>query len=186
MTARLALCLNKFVMPHQPVQAEWHKVMLDFVQGTDSLEALAARHGLKYGTVRWHSMREKWYEQRLEHQAKLTQRLNSLAVNKTAMTILRELNEKQIKLNEELRFILNSRLKERDPSGKVVPRKDLTIPDITRAVAAFSELYRLDRIALGVASDNQPPSQQRDRFTDMSDDELMSELERVRREPLIQ
>ncbi len=173
-------------MSGRGAQGAWLKIKLDYVQGTDTLEAVAARHNVKLQTAYWHSSREKWAEERLDYQQKLTKSLNALAANKSAASLLKELNDKQLKLNEELRFILHSRLKEREPSGKIVPRKDLTIPDITRAVAAFSELYRLDRIALGVASDNQPPSQQRDRFSEMTDDELLGELERVRKEPLIQ
>jgi len=173
-------------MSPRPAKIDWLKIKLDYVQGSDTLEQIAAKYGRKYDTVAGHSCREKWVEERNAYHNQLTRNLNLLAANKSASNLLHELNEKQLKLSDELRFILHSRLKERDETGKIVPRKNLTVTEVTRAVFAFSELYRVDRIALGVASDNLTPVEQRDRFSEMSETELLSELERVRTQPLIQ
>lgn len=184
LTAPLCSCLNNFIMP-RAAQDDWLKIKLDYVQGTDTLEVVAERHGKKFGTVRWHAHRERWQQERQTYQVKLTQSLNTLAANKSAADMLRELDIKQLKRNEEMRFIIDSRLKERDASGKVVPRKDLAMIEVTRAVTALGELYHLDKEALGVKNDALP-AERRDRFSEMSESELYAELERVRKEPLIQ
>ena len=70
---------------------------------------------------------------------------------------------------------------ERD--GNLVTRADLTINEVSCAVIALSLLYRIDRLALGADLDVQPSP--RDRFSEMTDQELEEELARLRKKDLL-
>ncbi len=135
--------------------------------------------------MRWHSKQDKWGQARAQHAETLAKNLTAAAMGKNVVHALKEINDRQLKQNDELRYMLNAKLKTRDLEGKISVRADVTIPDIAKAVAAFSELYRLDRLALGASTDNVMPATTADRLSAMTDDEIEAELERVRKRPLL-
>jgi hypothetical protein len=166
--------------------ANWATIKAEYISDPSvSAEQLATKHGLAVSTVRWHATHEKWMQARAEYAETLVKNLSLAAINKNVVSVLREVNDKQLKQNEELRYMLNSKLKTRGLDGKITVRSDVTIPDIARAVMAFAELYRLDRLALGASTDNVQPASVGDRLRDMTDEELDAELERVRAKPLL-
>jgi hypothetical protein len=165
---------------------DWRAIKTDYVQNPNLTQKdICEKYDLSWDTMRYHAKREKWGEARSQYAQQYAQQLTVASVPKNALPMLREINEKQLKQNEELRYMLNSKLKTRGLDGKISVRPDVTIPDIARAVAAFSELYRLDRLALGASTDNVQPATMGDRLRDMTDEELDAELERVRAKPLL-
>lgn len=166
--------------------ADWPTIKAEYAMNPHlSVKDIAEKYDLSNRTVSYRSSHDKWMEARLEYQEKYVQHLTTASVPKNALPMLREINEKQLKQNEELRYMLNSKLKTRGLDGKISVRVDVTIPDIARAVMAFAELYRLDRLALGASTDNVMPATMGDRLRDMTDEELEAELERVRAKPLL-
>ncbi|HMH12113.1 MAG TPA: hypothetical protein VK578_03305 [Edaphobacter sp.] len=113
----------------------------------------------------------------------IVDKLSTKTANR-ALPTLPQLNEQHLRQSEELRYILNSRLKTRGLDGKIVVKTDVSIPDIARAVMAFGVLFRHDRLALGADTGSLPEPQ--NRFDDMSDEELVEELKRVRARNIIQ
>ena len=170
-----------FAMKGNAKHVDWVAMKLEYAANSAlTIAELARKHGIPPSTIRWRIWHYDWMQARADYQAKVAQRLTQLATNKDAVALLRDCNDKQMKQNEELRYMLNSRLKTRGADGKITVKSDVSIPDIARAVAAFGELYRLDRLALGASTDNVQPTMPHDRFADMSDEDLVEELKRVR------
>ena len=147
---------------------------------------LAEKYGLKYNTVRRQAADHDWNTARGASAQRYAQELTALAVGKDAVNRIRECDEKQLKRNEEMRYIVDSTLKMRNNEGKIVVRPNLTTSDAAKAVSAFVELYRCDRLALGASTENIQPAPTRDRFAEMTEAELFAELDRVREQPMIQ
>jgi hypothetical protein len=170
-----------FAMKGNAKHVDWQAIKMEFAaNSTLTVAELARKYGVPPSTVRWRCWHYDWMQERSDYQAKVATRLTQLATSKDAVAMLRDVNDKQLKQNEELRYMLNSRLKTRGADGKITVKSDVSIPDIARAVAAFTELYRCDRLALGASTENLQPAAARDRFADMSDEELVEELKRVR------
>jgi hypothetical protein len=141
---------------------------------------MSKRHNIPEGTLRWHAHKEQWMVARTNFQAKVEDKLVAAAASKDVVAKLRDINTAQMRWNEEMRYAINSLLKVRTEDGKIVLRSDVDLADIQRAIAGMSELYRLDRLALGASTDNVAPATTRDRIDEMSDDEVMAELHRMR------
>jgi hypothetical protein len=170
-----------------PPVADWEKLKTEYIQNPRMTQKdIAAKYGLSYDTVRKQASDHDWNSARAASAQRYAQQLTAMAVGKGAVDRIREVDEKQLKLNEEMRYIITSKMKQRDGQGKIVVKPNLTISDACKAVAAFSELYRLDRLALGASTDNVQPAPVRDRFAEMSEEELFAELDRVRQQPMIQ
>lgn len=168
---------------------DWIAMKAEYCQNPHlSKNDLALKHKVNIRTVERRAKADGWGEGRREFGEDYARRLSAAAVSHGAVNALRKLNDSQLKQSEELRYMLNARLKTRTPDGKIVPRADVTITDISRAIAGFEALYRLDRLALGASTDNiQPASTRESRLMELSDDELLSELKRVRAEsPYVQ
>jgi hypothetical protein len=168
---------------------DWIAMKAEYCQNPHlSKNDLALKHKVNIRTVERRAKADGWSEGRREFGEDYARRLSAAAVSHGAVNALRKLNDSQLKQSEELRYMLNARLKTRTPDGKIVPRADVTITDISRAIAGFEALYRLDRLALGASTDNiQPASTRESRLMELSDDELLSELKRVRAEsPYVQ
>jgi hypothetical protein len=163
-------------------KADWVKVKAEYVQDpTVTQDVLAKKFGVTVSALAWHARREKWIAAREEYSRQTASQLTALALKSNVVALLKDANDKQLKLNEELRFIIHSKLKRRDErTGKIVVREDVSLTEVVRAVAAFSELYRLDRLALGASTENIQPAVARDRFAEFTDEQLDAELERMR------
>jgi hypothetical protein len=167
--------------------ADWEKLKIEYIQHPRMTQKqLAEKYGLRYDTVRQQAMKGQWNTARSASAQRYAQELTAMAVGTDAVARIRECDEKQLKRNEEMRYIVDSTLKMRDAQGKIVIRPNLTTTDAARAVSAFVELYRCDRLALGASTENVQPAPTRDRFAEMTEAELFAELERVRDEPMIQ
>ena len=169
------------------IKGDWNEIRDDYIQNANATHnSIAAKYKLKLTTVRARAARDKWGPDRIQFQERRHRKLQDAALEKSAPLLLKECNEKQLKWNEEMRWIINSRLKVRDAQGNVVVREDVTINDAYRATLTMIELYRCDRLALGASTDNIQPAMPRDRFAEMSDDELQAELGRLRQIPMVQ
>ena len=168
-------------MPRNRV--DWQAIRLDYIGNSAATYlSLAERYGVPERTLRWHAKREHWREERDRHCRKVADKLTAETARAAEVTI-QELNDAHLKRSGQMRALLEHKLVARGPDGRVVPRESLSIADIAKAVVAFGELYRLDRIALGAHADSGRPSwhsSQYDRLRDMSDAELEEELKRVR------
>ena len=147
---------------------------------------IAEKHGLSYDTVRKQAATHDWNSARSASAQRYAQQVTAMAVGRDAATRVYQADEKQLKLNEEMRYIIMSKLKMRDAQNNVIVRPTLTVADTARAVTALVELYRCDRLALGASTENLQPAPMRDRFAEMSEEELFAELARVREQPMIQ
>ena len=169
------------------LNVDWNEVRDDYLQDAHSTaKSLAEKYKVNVLSIRARMRRENWGDDRIKYQARRRTKLQDAALEKSAPLLLKECNEKQLKWNEEMRWIINSKLKQRDADGKIVVRQDITINDAYRATLTMIELYRCDRLALGASTDNIQPAMPRDRFAEMSDDELQSELGRLRQIPMVQ
>jgi hypothetical protein len=165
-------------------RTDWATLKATFIQQpTTTCAALAAEHGISRQAVQWHCRREDWVTERCHFLAEVEARLVRVCADSAAEQ-LRRRNEEQLRQNEELREILDDRLMYRRPSGVKVAKTDVSIAEVVRAIAAFGELYRCDRLVLG--ADNIQPAVMRDRFAEMTSEELEEELRRVRAEMPIQ
>ena len=141
---------------------------------------IGSKYNIPESTVRWHAFKEKWNEERAVFQAKVSAKIVESAASKDAVTILRDINKKQLQWNEEMRYAINALLKTRNTEGAVVLRADVQLHDVSRAIAGMAELYRLDRLALGASTENVQPATTRDRIDDMTDEQVIAELARLR------
>ena len=163
--------------------ADWGEIRREYITTRTTYRALAAKHRVAFRSVAYQGKRGGWPFERVIH----CNRIDTEVSSKTAIqsvTSLIEVNRQHLARSAELRAILNSKLKMRTADGKVVVRESVTIREIARAIMAHGLLFRLDRLALGADAD-QPPTP-RDRFADWTDEELELELQRVRKENLIQ
>lgn len=168
---------------------DWVSMKADYCQNPHlSYADMSEKYAVSKRTIERRARADEWTDGRRQFADEYARRLSAAAVSHGAVNALRKLNDSQLKQSEELRYMLNARLKTRTPDGKIVPRADVTITDISRAIAGFEALYRLDRLALGASTDNiQPASTRESRLMELSDDELLSELKRVRAEsPYVQ
>lgn len=138
------------------------------------------KYNVPLSTIRWHAARYEWNLARCDFQSTVEKKLAESAASKDAAQLLREINRKQLQWDEEMRYAINALLKTRNADGKVVLRADVALNDVSRAIAGMAELYRLDRLALGASTDNVQPATTRDRIDEMSDDEVLIELKRLR------
>jgi hypothetical protein len=160
---------------------DWVSMKMEYAHdATVTFHGLAKKYNIPCGTVRWHGCRDGWANARWQFQQKVEDKLTEAATSKDVVAKLREINDKQMRWNEEMRHVINSLLKCRNDEGVVVLREDINLNDVSRAIASMAELYRLDRLALGASTDNVQPAITRDRIDEMSDDEVMEELQRVR------
>jgi hypothetical protein len=143
-------------------------------------ESLAKKWGVSPHAIRGRSYREKWGAAREEFARQYADRLQQLSIRNDAPALIRSLNTKQLRQSDELRVMLNAKLKTRDAEGKVVVRPDVSIMEIRCAVAAFAELYRMDRLALGASTDNLAPATSQSKYDEMTEEQLLEELKQVR------
>jgi hypothetical protein len=170
-----------------PPLADWEKLKIEYIQHPRMTQKqLAEKYNIRYDTVRAQAMKGHWNTARIASAQRYAQEITAMAVGKDAVARIREIDEKQLKRNEEMRYIVDSTLKIRDAKGVITIRPNLTTSDAVKAVSAFIELYRCDRLALGASTENIQPAPMRDRFAEMSEAELFAELDRVRDEPMIQ
>ena len=169
-------------------QEQWQEIKLDYIRDTTlTQESIAKKYGVTTDQIRGRAFREKWARARENYSAQYAERLQQLSIRKDAPEMLKALNEKQLKQSDELRVMLNMKLKMRDAEGKIVVRPGVTIIEIRCAVAAFAELYRMDRLALGASTDNVgAASTSPTNYDSMSEDELLEELRQVRSRVTIQ
>jgi hypothetical protein len=163
-------------------QTDWAKIKLEYCKNSIvTAQQLADQFGVSVFAVRHKIEREKWAAARESYAAQYENRLRNLAIRNDAPQMLQAINDKQLKQCEELRVILNMKLKMQDGSGKVVPRPDVNIIEVRCAVAAFAEIYRMERLALGASTDNVAvASTSANAYDNMSEEELLAELREVR------
>jgi hypothetical protein len=162
----------------KPAQVEWEKVKLEYCKNsTVTAQQLADQFGVSVYSVRHKIERERWAAARESYSAQYAERLRSLSIRNDAPQMLQAINDKQLKQCEELRVILNMKLKMQDASGKIVPRPDVNIIEVRCAVAAFAEIYRMERLALGASTDNVAvASTSANAYDNMTEEELLAEL----------
>ena len=161
--------------------ADWAALKLEYAHdSTVTTSGMAKKYNMNESTVRYRATKYQWFEARETFSRKLEGKLLDSAASKDAAAMLRDLNTKQMKWNEEMRYAINSLLKCRTDDGKVVMRDEISLTDVNRAIASYAELYRLDRLALGASTENVQPATARDRIDEMTDAEVIEELQRVR------
>jgi hypothetical protein len=168
-------------------QTNWSAIKQDFCQDpTLSQQQLAAKWGVSYGALRGRCYRDNWPAARESYAAQYAEKLQQLTMRQDAAALIRGLNDKQFKQSDELRVMLNMKLKMRDGQGKIVVRPDVSIIELRCACAAFAELFRMDRLALGASTDNVAVASTQSRYDDMTEEQLMEELRQVRKRVTIQ
>jgi hypothetical protein len=159
---------------------DWAAIQRRYITDqTTSFTSLAAEHSVSRQAIAWHAARESWSAERCRFLAEVGERLVRDGALSAAEQ-LRRRNEKQLKANEQLRWLINHRLMYRRPDGSVAINGDTTILEVCRAVTAHCELYRLDRLVLGASTENVQPAPIHDRLAEMSEEELQTELKRIR------
>jgi hypothetical protein len=159
-------------------RVDWQKLRQEYIANpTTTYKLLSTKYVVPLRSVAWHGQREKWPLGRANYCIRVDTKLLLDSAIQAASTVA-ELNDQHLRRSAELRELLDSRLGTRNGAGELVPREELTIAEIAKAVLAYGWLYRMDRLALG-ADVAQPPTP-RDRFAEMSDEELMEELRKVR------
>ena len=151
-----------------------------------TFKSMSLKYNVPESTVRWHGTKYQWNEARHEFSTKVEKKLIDSAASKDAVTILRDINKKQLQWNEEMRYAINALLKTRNTDGNVVLRADVQLHDVSRAIAGMAELYRLDRLALGASTENVQPATTRDRIDEMTDEQVLAELSRLRGSATVQ
>jgi hypothetical protein len=147
----------------------------------DGYLSLAAKYDVSLHAVQWHAQREAWGDERRVFWRKVSGKLvEKYAIR--AVDLLMERNDEQLRLNDRLRYAMNSRLFAKEGLATQL-RPKVSIVDVMRAISGFGEVYRFDRLVLG--ADNMPAPTQRDRFDEMSEAELMAELDRVIKSRLV-
>ena len=160
---------------------DWAAMKIEYAHDAKlTISLVAKKYNIPESTVRWHSTKYQWNAARQDFQSKVEGKLIDAVASKDAVAKLKDINTKQLAWNAEMRFVINSLLKARNDEGAVVLRDDVTIADAQRAILSMAELYRLDRLALGASTDNVSAATTRNRIDDMSDEEVLAELERVR------
>jgi transposase-like protein len=168
-------------------QFDWVAIKQDYIEHNHlSQEDIAEKYGCTVDQVRNRAWRDQWARAREDFAQQRSQRLTELSLRKDATVLLRELNDEHLKQSKELRYMLNAKLKTRDEHGNIVVRPTVTVQEIVRAIAGFCELFRMDRLALGASTDNLTPAFPQNKYDDMSEDELVAELRRVRATSTIQ
>lgn len=167
-----------------PKRVDWSAIGREYATlPISTYKSLSEKHQVSMRTLRWHSRREGWRMERARHCQNVGEKLTTKTASRSATT-LGEINEAHLRRSDELRAMLDHRLKARGPDGKVTIRPDVSIRDICRAVMGYGLLYRGDRLALGVVDSEMP--QPRNRLLEMTDEEIDAELQRVRKKPLLQ
>jgi hypothetical protein len=168
-------------------QPDWAAIRQDYLQNKEmTQESLAKKWGVSPHAIRGRSYREKWGAAREEYARQYADRLMQQSIRKDAPEMIRALNTKQLAESDELRVMLNMKLKMRDGQGKIVVRPDVSLAEIRLACAAFAELFRTDRLALGASTDIHTPGVvSKDRYSEMSEEELLEELKQVRKRVVI-
>jgi transposase-like protein len=168
-------------------QHDWAAIRQDYLQNKEmTQESLAKKWGVSPHAIRGRSYREKWGRAREEFARQYAERLQQLCLRKDAPEMIRALNTKHLQQCDELRYMLNVLLKIRDKDGKMVLRPGVTIDQVARAVTAFAEVYRMERLALGASTDNVMTAVAPNRYDEMSEEELIEELRQVRQRVTIQ
>jgi hypothetical protein len=168
-------------------QPDWVMVQQWYIEHPEATqEDTAKQFGVTYDQVRGRALRGKWAQARGAFAQQRSQRLTEAALRKDAAQLIRELNDEHLKQSKELRYMLNAKLKTRDEQGNIVVRPTVTVQEIVRAIAGFCELFRMDRLALGASTDNLTPAFPQNKYDDMSEDDLIAELRRVRASSTIQ
>jgi hypothetical protein len=168
-------------------QPDWAAIRLDYIKNQEmTQESLAEKWGVTPDQVRGRAYREKWAQAREDYSAQYAERLTQLSIRNDAPVMLKALNEKVLKQSEELRVMLNMKLKMRDAQGKIVVRPDVSIIELRCACAAFAELFRMDRLALGASTDNVAVASTQSSYDNMTEEQLVEELRQVRQRVGIQ
>jgi hypothetical protein len=167
----------------QRTRVNWQDAMDDYERdATQTYDSIAAKHKASPRTLEWHAQKRRWREARAEYAYKVrTESVARCAAD--AATLLRERNELQLKQNDELREVLTHLVMARRPDGSIAVNGDLTLAEICKASDGLCALYRCDRLILG--ADDQPPAMPRDRFAEMSEEELEAELKRLKATELV-
>jgi hypothetical protein len=159
-------------------RTDWGAAMEDYVRdATATYETVAARHGVSVRSLEWHAQREQWRSARAEYAWKVREKSVAECTTDAAI-LLRQRNAEQLQQNEELRRLLCRLLMYRYPDGRIAINGDLSLGEICRGIDGLSALYHCDRLILG--ADDMPHPMPRDRFAEMTDEELHAELQRVR------
>jgi hypothetical protein len=151
---------------------DWQAIKLDYIQNQEmTQESLAKKWRVTTDQVRGRAFREKWARARENYAAAYSERLQQLAIRSDAPKMLMALNTQVLKDSERVRVFLRIRL---DEGG-------LSPVELRCVAAAFAELYRMDRLALGASTDNVAvASTQASQYDNMSEEELLKELRQVR------
>jgi len=161
---------------------DWNQLRREYVSTLTTYKQLGAKYGVSTRSVAYHGTEEDWRSARWQFCAKVDTILISNSADRALMN-LQQLNADHLRRSGELRALIESRLGSRDEIGNLVPHSSLTINEVSRAVIALGLLYRIDRLAMGADTDVQPSP--RDRFSEMSDQELEEELAQVRKRNII-
>jgi hypothetical protein len=150
---------------------DWQAIKLDYIQNQEmTQESLAKKWKVTTDQVRGRAFREKWARARENYAAAYSERLVQLSIRSDAPKMLAALNDQVLKDSERVRVILRLKL---DDEG-------ITVVELRCVAAAFAELYRMDRLALGASTDNVAVASNASRYDSMSEEELLKELQQVR------
>lgn len=133
---------------------DWPAIRLEYVNGSMTYAELAARHGLKDGTVRQRGNREKWDEQRNAVTRHVTQAAQG-ELTETRIDELREFNGADLKLARAIReaavTMLEAGVTRDESNGEPIP---LSPRDLNAIAKAAESAQKVGRLALGVSTDN--------------------------------
>lgn len=162
-------------------QVDWQPLRLEYISYRGSTyRSLSAKYGVPERTVRWHATKEKWRDERQLQRLKVADNLAASTANAVVLTV-GQLNDRWLERSERMQALLEHKLYVCQPdTGNPVPRDTLTVQQIAHAISAFGDLFKLDRLALGVDLEHGGLSKRDDRLRNMSDEELMLELQKLR------
>ena len=163
-------------------RVDWQAIRLEYISDRGgTYRSLAAKYDVPERTLRWHAMKESWRDERVLHRHKIADNLAVSTANSVLLTV-QQLNEHWLQLSNQMRALLEHKLYVRtQDTGEAVPRDSLSVQQIGHAIAAFGELYKFDRLALGADLAHSAGLCSRcERLEKMSDRELLEQLEKSR------
>jgi hypothetical protein len=167
-------------------RVNWEPIRLEYIHdGTATYTSLADKYGVSAYTLKWHAERERWRDERKTHCLKVVDKLSASRAA-AALPTIQEVNEQWLKQSKELRYMLDRMLKQRGVDGRTIMKPGITSLDLQRCIVSYSVLNKHDRIALGISDDRPPAPELRNAYDDMSEEDLIAELRRVRASSVIQ
>lgn len=122
------------------MSADWNAIRNEYVTTQISLRDLAQKHGVSFATLRRRSEKEKWVDQRKEHEhevsIKVAQKTAEAAVCAQVDRIAQLMDFSQTSAE-----LLGTRLEQMKLTGKI---KVYEIKAITEALKNVRDLYRTD------------------------------------------